>query len=78
MEMQQTDIEKILLQELEKKGIELGMAPRFIKDIINAFLEDPYLSISQINDYLHNLGWISFNLDYRTYELARAYFEGKV
>ncbi len=35
------EIEKVLIKQLEKKGIELSIIPRFIKDIVNSYLDNP-------------------------------------
>ncbi len=69
------EIEKVLMKQLEKKGIELSITPRFIKDIANSFLDNPTTSLIQLNDYLERLGWNSIQIDYRTYELVKEYFD---
>jgi len=69
------EIEKVLMKQLEKKGIELSIMPRFIKDIANSYLDNPTTSLIQLNDYLGRLGWNSITLDYHTYELIKAYFD---
>ena len=69
------EIEKVLMKQLEKKGIELSIIPRFIKDIANSYLDNPTTSLIQLNDYLERLGWNSIPLDYRTYELFNAYLD---
>ena len=69
------EIEKVLMKQLEKKGIELSIIPRFIKDIANSYLENPTTSLIQLNNYLERLRWNSIPIDYRTYELVKAYFD---
>ena len=69
------EIEKVLMKRLEKKGIELSIRPRFIKDIANSYFDNPTTTLIQLNDYLERLGWNRFPLDYRTYELVIAYFD---
>lgn len=38
------EIEKVLMKQLEKKGIELSIIPRFIKDIANSYVNNPTTS----------------------------------
>lgn len=69
------EIEKVLIKQLEKKGLQLSIIPRFIKDIANSYLDNPTTSLIQLNEYLERLGWNSITLDYHTYELVKAYFD---
>jgi hypothetical protein len=75
MEDRLADVEKILIDELKGKGIELRVIPRFIKDIANSLLADPYVNLSDVNERLHFLGWEDIELDYHTLQLAIATFE---
>ena len=75
MEKRPTDIEQILIHELERKGIENRIIPRFIKDLCNSFLTDPSISLLEVNERLHFLGWEDVDLDYHTLQLAIASFE---
>ena len=75
MEKHSTDIEKILINELKGKGIENNIIPRFIKDLTYSFQIDPSVSLSDVNDHLHFLGWEDVELDYHTLQLAIASFE---
>ena len=75
MEKYSIDTEKILSKQLEKQGIELNIIPRFIKDLFYSFLDNPAINLFQVNDRLRLLGWIDINLDYHTYQLAKACFE---
>ena len=70
-----TDIEEILISELKGKGIESPTIPRFIKDLAYFFQIDPYVSLSDVNDRLHFLGWEDVELDYHTLQLAIASYE---
>jgi len=49
--------------------------PRFIKDMAFSFQTDISLSLSEVNDRLHFLGWEDVELDYHTLQLAIASFE---
>jgi hypothetical protein len=64
------DIEKILIQRLEKKGIQPSQIPCFIRDIGNTFFDDPCISHHQANSHLHFIGWNDIYLDYNTFQLA--------
>ncbi len=75
MEAQITDLDKTLINELKEKGIEGKIIPRFIKDIAYSFQIDPTVSLSDVNDRLHLLGWEDVDLDYHTLQLAIASFE---
>ena len=75
MDERSTDINKILTNELEGKGIENNILPRFIKDLAYSFQIDPSVSLSDVNDRLHFLGWNDVELDYHTLQLAIASFE---
>jgi hypothetical protein len=70
MEERSTDIEKTLINELKGKGIEYKIIPRFIKDLAYSFQIDPSVSLSDVNDRLHFLGWEDVELDYHTLQLA--------
>jgi hypothetical protein len=75
MEELPTDIEQLLIHELERKGIEYRIIPRFIKDLCNSYRTDPSISLSEVNERLHLLGWEDIDLDYHTLQLAIASFE---
>jgi hypothetical protein len=69
------DIEKNLINKLNGKGLVNNLIPRFIKDLSYSFHIDPYVSLSDVNDRLHFLGWDDVELDYHTLQLAKASFE---
>jgi hypothetical protein len=75
MESYSINIEKILIQQLEKEGIESSMIPRLIKDLTNSFVDNSSVSLLEVNDNLYTLGWNDIKIDYRAYELAKAYSE---
>ena len=70
-----TTLEEILINELQEKGINDDIIPRFIKDIAFSYEIDPSFSLSEINNRLHYLGWDDIELDYHTLQLAIASFE---
>lgn len=65
------DIQKILMQRLESKGMQPDHIPCFIRDIENAFINDPYISLNEANGHLHFMGWDDIQLDYHTFQLAQ-------
>jgi hypothetical protein len=69
------DLDKTLINKLKEKGIEGKIVPRFVKDIAYSFQIDPTVSLSDVNDHLHLLGWEDVELDYHTLHLAMASFE---
>jgi hypothetical protein len=67
----------ILIDRLEKKGLEAGLIPGFIKALENTLLGSPHSSHLHMNKQLHSLGWDELDLDYRTFEIATACFENE-
>ena len=65
----------ILIERLEKKGMDPSIIPGFIRSLVNTVLVNSTTNLVQLNNQLHSLGWDDFELDYRTYELATACFE---
>jgi len=59
------------------KGVEPGIIPWFIKNLANALKFDSRMDLSQINKRLKWLGWEDVELDYHTYQLAKACFEAE-
>jgi len=68
---------RTFLQRLEKKGVERGIIPGFVRNLAGAIFLSPHMSLSQVNNHLQFLGWDGFELDYHTLELAKACFEAK-
>lgn len=75
MEKATIPIKQVLIQRLEKKGVGLSIIPRFIKDLANLDVFDPYMNFLQANKRLRYLGWDGIDLDYHTFQLVIAYFE---
>jgi len=72
-----SQLTQILVERLEKKEMEPGLIPGFIRDLANTVLVNPHISHFQANKQLHFLGWDDFELDYHTLQLAIAYFEAE-
>jgi len=63
-------IKQILVNRLEKKGLELCLIPGFMRSLAISFINNPNYSLLQINEKLHYLGWDEFDIDYHTLQLA--------
>ncbi|MCF8044483.1 MAG: hypothetical protein K9J83_01385 [Desulfarculaceae bacterium] len=70
-------IDKALICKLKEKGIEESLVPGFLRTLANALMINPSMSSLQLNHRLKYLGWDDVELDWRTMELARAFFEAK-
>jgi hypothetical protein len=75
MEPDKTDLKTIFIEQLIKKGIEEHILPLFLKDLSNALSRPDSTDLEAVTNRLHLLGWIDFELDYHTFQLARAYFD---
>jgi hypothetical protein len=65
----------ILKERLERKGIDPGMIPAFIRNLSYAISLNPHQNLMQLNHRLHDLGWGNFDLDSHTLQLAIACIE---
>ena len=70
-------IDKALISKLKEKGIEESLIPGFLRTLANALMINPSMSSLQLNQRLKYLGWNDVELDWRTLELARAFFEAR-
>jgi len=68
-------LKEILVQRLEKKGVEQTEIYGFIRDLSNTLSVTPHMNLQEVNRRLHLLGWNDFELDYHTLQLAIASFE---
>ena len=75
METPSTDIETTLIHQLDKMGVESNTIPRFVKDLLISLSDNPSMSLFQVNNRLHGLGWDDIELDYHTFQLVKACFE---
>jgi hypothetical protein len=64
-----------LIEALVSKGMEVTSIPAFIRNVANAFVESPSISLSELNGHLRMLGWHGFELDNNTFFLIMALFE---
>ena len=75
MENFSSDINEIFMQRLKSKGIDSLVIVRFIKDLTYAFTNNHEISPIELESYLRQMGWDEFNVDYHTYQLAKAFYE---
>jgi hypothetical protein len=68
-------VKHTLIQRLEKKGLDSNLIPSFIRSIANSYVVNPQMSVSQVNQKLHYLGWAGVEMDYHTFQLVLACFE---
>jgi len=70
MESYSIYIMQIFLQRLKKIGVEPNLISGLMKALAVFFYLNPNMSLSQVNERLHYLGWNDIELDYHTYQLA--------
>lgn len=75
MEEFSVDLDNIVIRKLKKKGVDQDIIPRFIKDMMNSYSDNPSMSLFQANDRLQLLGWNDITLDYHTFQLILSYIE---
>ena len=68
---------QILINRLEKKGMEKNTILGFILSLKSCLIDNPNMNHFQINKRLQFLGWDDFELDYHTLQLAIACFEAE-
>ena len=65
----------ILIQRLEERGIMPTAIPGFFRNVIIAISNNNDMSLQEINRRLHLLGWDTFEMDDQTLQLILANFE---
>ena len=75
MKSKNLDIEESLFNQLKQKGIEQNQLPLFIKDLNNTLSVTNSLDLTEVNNRLYVLGWTDFEMDYHTFQLAKACIE---
>ena len=69
------ELKDILLERLEKKGVEPDFIPGLMKSIMSTLRDRPDISSMEVNERLHFLGWENFELDDHTLQLIIANYE---
>ena len=70
MESYPINLKQIFLQRLKKIVVEPNLTSGLIKALAGFFYLNPNISLLQVNERLHYLGWNDIELDYHTYQLA--------
>ena len=70
-------IKQILIQRLEKKGVDRSKIPGLLRELANFYFVNPQVTLRHVNERMHYLGWNDFKLDYHTLQLAIACFEAE-
>ena len=70
MESYPINLKQIFLQRLNKIVVEPRLISGLMKALAVFFYLNPNMSLSQVNERLHYLGWNDIELDYHTYQLA--------
>jgi hypothetical protein len=71
------ELTEILIQRLQKKGVEQPAIPGFIRNLAHIISVTPHLNLPEVNRRLHLLGWTDFELDDHTLQLTIATFEAE-
>ena len=67
-----TNLKKILLERLEKKGVEPVLIPGLLKSILTALKDRPDITHEEVSEQLHYIGWNDFDLDENTLQIIIA------
>jgi hypothetical protein len=69
------DLKKILIERLEKKGVEPVLIPGLLKNILATLRDRPDITHEEMSEKLHYLGWNDFDLDENTMQIIIADYE---
>jgi hypothetical protein len=69
------DLKKILIERLEKKGVEPVLIPGLLKNILATLRDRPDITHEEVSEKLHYLGWNDFDLDENTMQIIIADYE---
>ena len=75
MESHSDIIKHIFMHRLMMMGIEIDIIPLFMRDLRNSLSTYPSSDLRKIGKVIKQLGWDGIELDYQTFQLAKAYFE---
>ena len=69
------DLKKILIERLEKKGVEPVLIPGLLKNIVATLKDRPDITHEEVSEKLHYIGWNDFDLDENTLQIIIADYE---
>ena len=73
MGSQSDTIKHIFMHRLMMMGIEIDIIPLFMRDLRNSLSTYPSSDLREIGRVIKQLGWDGIELDYQTFQLAKAY-----
>ena len=71
--MSASQLAEAIEKHFKAKGLAQGHIHPFLRDLLRTIPD--YKEAGQVNSRLRLLGWDDMNVDYRTLELAEAYFD---
>lgn len=77
MEIGLVQIKQMLIQRLQRQGVEDCLIPGLIKQLASVFFSLPHLNRDTVNERLDFLGWNDFKLDEQCFQLVKACFEAE-
>jgi hypothetical protein len=66
---------KAVVERLARQGMEVTAIPAFIRNFGNTVSAFPFMSLQELNNHLHLLGWDNFELDSYTFYLMLSTFD---
>ena len=75
MGLQSDTIKHIFMHRLMMLGIEIDIIPLFMRDLRTSLSTYPTSDLREIGRVIKRLGWDDIELDYQTFQLAKAYFK---
>lgn len=73
--MKVMDLKKLLVDRLEKKGVEQVLIPGLLKNIMAALQDRPDITHDEVREKLRYIGWNDFDLDENTLQIIIADYE---
>ena len=77
MEFGLVQIKQMLIQRLQRQGVENCLIPGLVKQLASVFFSLPRLNRDAVNARLDFLGWNDFKLDEQCFQLVKACFEAE-
>ena len=77
MELGLVQIKQMLIQRLQRQGVENCLIPGLLTQLASVFFGLPLLSRDTVNERLDFLGWTDFKLDEQCFQLVKACFEAE-
>ena len=75
MGSQSDALKHFFMHRLMMMGIDIDNIPHFMRDLRTSLSTYPTSDLREIGRVIKQLGWDDIELDYQTFQLAKAYFE---